>query len=327
LFFLFIILVTPVASYFSRNHSIRFTIITGLAVAGITSSLFPYFTTLTQWSALRAGLGIGIGLYMVGGQVAINAFAIESQRTFVVGLHALSFGIGMGVGPLIGAWLFLIDAKLAFLFCGVILSIGIPVLIKWLPSITAEKINRINQKQVRSISISLHAVFAYGVAEATLLSLFPVFMIDRGYSVTIMGFTLSIFVIGGILSTLPLTKSADKVGQERVLAYCALFGVLGSLLLAWSPHISVLLLASLIAGASLGPIFELAMAIIGRKLSKQDLPSGSAFFTASFSLGAMCAPWLVAIIMKNFGSVHIFTLTSLLFASLLFRLLPTRRFA
>lgn len=320
LFFLFVILTAPLASHIARCFSMRAALGAGLAIAGLVSSLFPYADTLTQWSVLRAALGVGIGLYMIGGQSAVNTFAAESQRTYVVGLHALAFGIGMGLGPLIGAWLYMTDPKLAFFFCGGILILGVPALLAWIPSEVSQKTTRLDRRQIKTISISLHAVFAYGIAEATLLSLFPVFMLERGYSVTTMSLALSGFVMGGIISTLPLSKLADRVGQERVLAYCAVFGIVGSILLAWSPNATLAFTASCLAGASFGPVFALAMAIVGRQLSREDLPSGSALFTIAFSLGAMFAPWLVALIMRNFGSVHIFTLTSLLFGTLLFRL-------
>jgi hypothetical protein len=44
----------------------------------------------------------------------------------------------------------------------------------------------------------------------------------------------------------------------------------------------------------------------------------------AFSFGSLVAPWLSALIMRELGSVHVFTLSAVLFLSLLLRLLWRR---
>jgi len=76
-----------------------------------------------------------------------------------------------------------------------------------------------------------------------------------------------------------------------------------------------------LTGAALGPIFAIALAIMGRQLPATCLPAGSGLFTSALCLGSMIAPFLAAIIVDFWGSKHLFTLGSVLFASVLVRLL------
>ncbi len=169
-------------------------------------------------------------------------------------------------------------------------------------------------------AVPLHAVFAYGIAESILMSLFPVVMVDRGHTVAQMSLAFSVFVLGGLVSTVPVTRLADRYGQERALAGCAAVGAVGSLVMTWSGAVSVTLIASALTGAALGPVFALALAIVGRRLPAEQLPAGSAIFTVAFSVGSMVAPFLAAVIMRKWGGDHLFTLSSALFASLLIRI-------
>lgn len=325
LFFLCVILNAPFAGFLTQKISMRVALALGLLLSGIASYAFTTANSLTEWLGYRAVLGVGIGLYLIGGQSAVNTFANNKNRTIVSGFHALAFGIGMGIGPILGTTLFEITPALAFYVCSGILFLGIPAVMLGLPLEVAQKPRALRREQIMKISLALHAVFAYGVAEAILMSLFPVFMLDRGYSMTTMSIAFSCFVVGGIISTIPLTKWADRIGQEKVLAFCAFFGVMGSMGMTMTTSPLLTMIASAITGACLGPVFALALSLVGRLLPRESLAGGSALFTISFSIGSMIAPWLAAMVMKEFGSLHIFTLSTVLFASLFLRLLVSYR--
>jgi MFS family permease len=324
LFFLGVIVVAPMAGYVARRYSLRAVLAIGLAVAGIGSTLFPMAQSLEHWILFRLVLAVGIGFYLIGGQSAVNTLAPKENRSLISGLYALSFGFGMGAGPMGGAALFSVDSKWAFYTCALILWLGVPMVMLGLQSETSKKLIPLERSQIRQMSVPLHAVFAYGVAESIFMSLFPIALVDRGLTVTEMSIAFSIFVLGGLISTLPITRLADIYGQGRVLATCAATGTLGSLAMAWSNSAAATMAASILTGAALGPIFALALAIVGSLLPTEQLPAGSALFTIAFSIGSMIAPFFAALLISEWGSEHIFTLSSILFASLLIRILVNR---
>jgi MFS family permease len=323
LFFVGIIVIAPMAGYVARRYSLRKVLAIGLAVAGIGSALFPMAQSLEHWILFRLVLAAGVGFYLIGGQSAVNTLAPEKNRSLISGLYALSFGFGMGVGPM-GTAIFSAEPQWAFYACALILSLGVPLVMFGLPSERSKSLIPLERSQIRQMGIPMHAVFAYGVAESILLSLFPIAMVDRGLTVAEMSIAFSIFVLGGLISTLPVTKLADIYGQERVLASCAATGVLGSLTMALSSSTATTMVASILTGAALGPVFALALAIVGRLLPTEQLPAGSAIFTIAFCVGSAIAPFFAALLISEWGSKHLFTLSSILFASLLIRILANR---
>lgn len=324
LFFIGVIVVAPMASYVTRRCSLRAVLAIGLAVAGIGSTLFPMAQSLEHWVLFRLVLATGIGFYLIGGQSAVNTLAPKENRSLISGLYALSFGFGMGVGPMGAAALFSVEPQWAFYACALILWLGVPMVMFGLPSEASKRLIPLERSQIRQMGVPMHAVFAYGVAESILMSLFPIAMVDRGLTVTEMSIAFSIFVLGGLISTLPVTRLADIYGQERVLATCAAIGALGSLAMALSSSTATTMVASILTGAALGPVFALALAIVGRLLPTEQLPAGSAFFTIAFCIGSAIAPFFAALLISEWGSKHLFTLSSILFASLLIRILVNR---
>lgn len=323
LFFLFTIVAAPLAGQLIRRIGVRSVQAGGIALTAVAAALFPWFDSLLAWSLLRALMGLGLGLYMVSGQTALNGLADERTRASINGLYALAFGAGLGIGPLAGAWLYGIAPTLAFGTGAGLLLLGLVPVLGYVPALRGSG-GGADLKLLARLSLPLHAVFAYGVAEATLMSLYPVFLLQRGYGLREMSLAFSAFVVGSLLATLPVTLWADRHGRERVLAACALIGVLALGALAHLPSVWLVTAVSVLAGASLGPVFALSLSLVGDRVTRAELPAGSALFTAAFSFGCLVAPLLSALLMRAFGGQHLFALSLLLFAVLLLRLLASR---
>jgi len=324
LFFLFVMLAAPCAAYVLRQVGARAAMVCGLLVTSVSAAQIPLYDNLIAWFVLRAVMGFGVGLYMISGQTALNQLVDENRRALLNGIYALAFGLGLGVGPLVGGVLYGLSPVLAFGVGAGLMLLGLPGVLSFLPLLRSAT-PRIQPALLRTLSLPLHGVFAYSVAEATLMSLYPVFLLHQGYSVGQIGIAFSVFVAGSILSTLPLTHLADRLGCERVLLGCALAGVVSTSVLVLAKQIEVVIILSFVAGASLGPVFAISLALLAQLLSKDQLAAGTALFTTTFSLGSMIAPMSVALMMRYFGSEHIFSLAMLLFALLLLRLVGKSR--
>jgi MFS family permease len=319
LFFLFVMLAAPCAAYLLRQVGARAAMAGGLLLTAVSAAQIPLHDDLSAWFVLRAAMGAGVGLYMISGQTALNQLASDRRRTLLNGIHALAFGLGLGVGPLAGAALYGVSPVLAFGAGAGVMLLGLPGVLIFLPLLRSAP----PQGQaglLRTLSLPLHGVFAYGVAEATLMSLYPVFLLRQGYSVGQIGFAFSVFVAGSMLSTLPLAHLADRVGRERVLLGCALVGVVSTAALVLAKQIVLVVVLSFVAGASIGPLFAVSLALLAQLLARDQLAAGSALFTTAFGLGSMIAPLSGALIMQHFGSAHVFSLTMLLLALLLLRI-------
>jgi len=231
----------------------------------------------------------------------------------------------MGSSPVVGTILYTWDPFIAFATGGGLLISGIGIVWWGLPKDTATLIHP-STGLFQRISTPLFAIFAYGVAEAALLTTYPVFLARQAYSPEQIGWSLSAFIIGAILCILPLTHLGDRFGRLRLLKICVFVGTIATtLLIMSSQNIGLTILFSIIAGAGVGPMFVLSLALVGESLPKKDLPAGSALFTMAFSIGSTFSPWASSISMEFIGNQQVFTPTIFLFVLLLLYLFKPQR--
>jgi MFS family permease len=288
----------------------------GLLVAATSAALFPWAHATGWLFAARAATGLGVAFYLIGGQAALMALSSESNRARVTGLHALSFAVGLAMGPLAGALLYQISPALAFLVGGACIAGGVPLVWHSLTKVPPPS-TRVRVPVMAKVKVPLHAIFAYGFAEAALFSLYPVFLLRQGFGVEQIGRAFSAFVVGSIASALPVAGLGDRFGRLKVLGLATALGVIATASLIAAQSATTLLLLSALAGASLGPIYALALALVGDSLTSEELPSGSALFTAAFSVGCIVGPVLTSLAMERLGHRSLFSLIVLLFAVLL----------
>lgn len=321
-FFLCMMAAAPPAAAALRRWGLRETLAAGLLLAAASALCFPLAHGPQAWTALRALLGLGVGGYMIAGQTALATLAGAGRRAAASGLQALAFGLGVGLGPLLGAALYPHSPVAAFGAGAAAMLLG-QGLVWRLPARPPAPSAPADFGLWRRVSLPLHAVFAYGAAEATLVSLFPVFMRSRGYEIGEMGVAFGAFVAGSLVSVVPVTRAAGRWGMRRAMGGCAAGGVAACVALGLLPAAAPGWLVgsvSAAAGAAVGPLFALALAAIGDALPAERLPGGTALFTVAFGLGSLGAPWLSGLAMQAWGDAHLFTLTAALLAVLLLRL-------
>jgi MFS family permease len=319
IYFLTIALATRWVEKILRQYGTRRIMMLGLMVTSFCTPLFPLTTQLPFWFLIRILMGLGICCFFVTGQTALNSCSHENNRASVSGIYFLALALGFVVGPIIGFQIYSISPQLAFLVGSGVLLCGSAIAWKELPRklIVAKKTPNSSIKLLNKLKFPLLGAFSYGFAEATLITLYPVFLLRQNYSVEQMGYTVSVFVVGSIISTIPVTQIADRYGRIRILSISLCVGLLVSLGLVLSERYEMSLLFSCLTGASVGPIYPLCLSLIGEQLSQEELPSGTALFTKIYSFGCAAGPILSSIIMQLLGGRHIFSLSILLYAILL----------
>ncbi len=316
-YFLAMALGTPVVAKILQPIGLRRTMMLGLALMGLSAPLFPLTTQLPLWFVIRAVMGFACCLYLVGGQTALNHFCHESNRAIVNGLHAMAFSFGFGIGPVIGSALYNLSPKLTFSLGSILVLSGIVVVWIGLP----ERLVVFQPSRTgifKRLTLPLQGAFAFGFAESTLVSLYPVYLLRQHYSVEQIGYTFSVFVVGGLLATVPVTHLADRFGRLKILFICACIVVFSMLSLSLTDNPIATQIFAFIAGASISPVFPLTLTLIGEKLSRDELSSGSALFTAVYSSGCTAGPILSSIPLRFFGKHYIFSLIVVIFIIFMF---------
>jgi len=323
LFFAALACVAPVAPACIARFGARSTLATGVLIAALAGAALPWTAGLAAWSALRLAMGAGVALYMVASQTALNQLVDDAHRATSNGLQALAFGVGLGVGPVMGAALDRLSPTLAFAAAGAALGLGLPLALATLPRL-GSRCPEARRPVLGRIGLALHASLAYGAAEASLLALYPVYLLHAGADLHAVGIAFAAFVGGSLIATLPLAKLADRAGHGRVIAACGLAAIGSVIGLVGSAPDHVWLWSAL-CGASIGPVYALALADIGQRLgAAADLASGNSAFTVAFSLGSMLAPVVTGWLMHAFGDAQVFSVTIVLFASLVLHWLIRR---
>lgn len=311
-FFLMVAIGAPLVERLLRVTSLRFTMSLGFAVTSIAAVAFPFQDGYLSWLLVRDVMGIGSAFFMIAGQAALNRYADDNNRALINGLYGLSFGIGMGIGPLCGPYLFAVSPLLAFSVGGGVMATGVIAAYWGLPGVTAT-LDRPSPGLWRWLKTPLAAVLAYGFAEAALLTMYPLFLTGLGYAPEECGWSLTAFIVGGVVGTVTMTPLADRVGHTRVLRGCILLGIAALIAILAQANVVVTSVLSLVAGLGFGPVFVLALALTGATLEQKDLAAGCALFTIAFGIGSTFGPWLSGLSLDYLGVHHVFTPTIAIF--------------
>ncbi|MEL7038069.1 MAG: MFS transporter [Cyanobacteria bacterium J06592_8] len=321
-YFLSIAIATPLVNRLLRQRGSRWVLLFGLLVMGLSASSFPLTSQLPLWFILRIGMGFGVSCFFIAGQTALNHFSHENNRAKVSGLFFLALGLGFIIGPTLGPQFYNISPQFAFLMGGMVVMIAfILVWCCFRDQLAIETSSNVPLLPlVEQFKFPLHGAFAYGMSEATLITLYPVFLLNQNYSVEQMGVTLSIFVLGTLLSTVPMTNLADRLGKLNVLFACISVGILVSFGLTFISNYRLTLMFSILAGASIGPVYPLCLALVGEQVNAKDLSAGTALFTTTYCLGNAAGPILASLMMAMLGNRFIFSAFIPLYLFLLFRM-------
>jgi MFS family permease len=249
-------------------------------------------------------------------QAALLARTTERSRALVTGIQALAFAAGLATGPLLATGIYRHSPLAAFLAGGAALGLAGLGVALWMRPERRGGEARASAATARA-RFPLTAAFVYGFAEAVLLSIYPLSLLERNVALGAVGVSCSAFVLGGVVSILPVSVAADRLGRGRVLLACAGLGLaaLGglSLVAGTGPLIAL----SFAVGASLGPLFGLALALVRDQLSEQDLAWGTAGFMTTFNIGCIVGPVVSSVAMARLGAAGVFVPTLALLAILL----------
>lgn len=310
-YYLSIALFSPFAGALIRRFGIHWIIFAGIFITAISTAMFPRTDSVTTWFILRVLMGVGICLYMVAGQTGLNLYANSKKRGVIVALHGAAFGVGFIVSPLIGSFLYAHYPQYAFVFGSCVISFGVFVVFALNKTIPVEKY--INFLTVfKKVQIALFGVFIYGALEGIVVTLLPVYLINQSLPVEISSLPLPLFMIASGVGMIPVSYFGDRYGHWKILLISALVGIATLFLMLTIDYDHVIAVGAVLLGLSVGTFFPITLAMIGNQLSKPEMPTGSALFTASFSYGCAAGPFIASLFMSVLGDKHIFSLIIIL---------------
>jgi MFS family permease len=253
------------------------------------------------------------------GEAWINQSAGDAGRGRIVGIYAAALSAGFGTGPLIlsltdieGWPPFLVNAAIVLLSAVPLLGVR-NVSDGFGPSGGAGPLHMF----ARAPAI-LGTVAAFGVYEAALVSLLPIWGVRSGLPERMAAGTLSAVYLGAIVLQVLIGWLSDRVSRHAALRLCAVVGVLGAAALVALPASPVLLFALLIVwGGVASGIYPVALSMAGDRFSGSELVSINAAMVVAYGVGALLGPPLGGVAMVIDDPQGLLWLFVLLFAGLL----------
>jgi MFS family permease len=284
----------------------------------ISFLLLKVFDGIGAWFALRIlGGMIGSSIF-TSSEAWINQLAGDAGRGRVIGLYAASLSAGFGLGPLLLA-LTGIEGWAPFVANAIITaSAALPLLLARAPARDfGRELGVSPLAMLRRAPLILLAVAMFGLYEAALMTLLPIWGVRMGMAQPAAAATLSAIYFGSIALQPPLGWLSDKLGRLAVLRLCGTVGLLGALLVIATGSGPVLFAILLVWGGSAAGIYPAALGMAGDRFRGGDLVTANAAMIIAYGVGSLIGPTLGGAAMDLWNPQGLPALFVLLFASFL----------
>lgn len=288
---------------------IKKTLILGVAIIAIFSTLCGFMDNVWAIIGLRGGWGLGNALLVATALTAIITLSNHGTAKSVI-LYETAIGLGLSVGPLLGGLLGEITWRGPFIGVGVFMILAFTFLVTLMPSEKKEEIKRPSTSLLdpframkhRPIQIfGLSACF-YNFGFFTLLAYAPFVM---GLGALGIGFAfLGWGVMVAITSVLVAPLLQRKFGTlKSMYAMLSLFAVILLVMGIWTSTQWVIIASVVVSGAFIGSNNTLITTAVMNATPIERSTASAAYSFLRF-IGSAIAPFLAGLLAEVF-SPHI----------------------
>jgi len=316
----------PVIPFLIRRFGVMRFITASVLMATLSLLLIRATDDLALWFPLRFMFGVALNGLLLISETWINQIADTASRGRAIGLYvtvlAAAFALGPMIIPLTG-----IEGWMPFLIgAAVILASAIA----FLPvRRIAPKFDDHQTMAVLSFfkvaPTLMAAVAAVAVIDGALIVHLAVYGLRLEVTLAVAAGMVSAFMIGNVFLQVPLGWMADRLNGYRVLAVCAISGILcGLAIAALGPSDALLWPVLVIWGGSTYGMYTVALTLLGHRFSGTNLVAANAAFALMWGAGGIAGPAAGGLAMDVIGP-HGLPLTVVLTCFLFLTLLIFRR--
>jgi MFS family permease len=279
--------------------------------------------SIVDWFVLRPlGAAVGSSIFTAG-EAWINQLAGDVGRGRIIGIYAAALSAGFGLGPLIlsvtgiSGWPpFVANAAISALAAVPLLGVR-----RAADAFGGEGAASPVRMFGRAPGI-MATVAVFGLYEAALMNLLPIWGVRSGLSERLTAATLSAVYFGSIVLQIVIGWLSDRIYRIVALRLCGAVGLAGAALLANVPVPPALLFVVLfIWGGMASGIYPVALSIAGDRFRGSELVSVNAAMIIAYGLGALMGPPLGGIAMDIRNPQGLLWLFVILFSALVAALL------
>lgn len=285
-----------------------------------TVTVFPFLDSFASVALVRFFDGaFSVGIW-IGSESMLLSRAGDRNKAFTMSLYAVAIGIGYALGPGI-AWALTRLGPLAigFIAAGLLSTLaGVYLLMRLDPGKGRRQVLQFEQVDLGApresllwlsrgqvfwqIKNSCLAAFNYGYFQASVVLFLPLYLIQSkgitaGQTIWIPAF----FAVGMLLFTNPAGMLGDRVGHLLTMRGLAVVGATMVLGFVFLDSYAAMGLAVLVAGATLGSISPVSLALQGVSLQAEDYSRGTSIYNTFYALGMLLGPKISAEIFEHHG--------------------------
>ncbi|RZS37693.1 putative MFS family arabinose efflux permease [Herbihabitans rhizosphaerae] len=297
------VLAMLLTGYASARFGAKRTVITGLSLIVAATLLCALAGSITQLVALRAVWGLGNAFFIATALSVIVGAASGGQRGAIL-LYEAALGLGLSVGPLLGALLGDISWRGPFVGTAVLMAIALVLCATMLrrdsdqrrdPVRLLDPLKALRHKGLLRTSIG-SALYTAGFF--VVLAWSP-FVLEWGaiqIGLVFFGWGLAVAVAGVLLAPL----AARRLG-ERIAALLAVVGY-AALLAVMTVHDKTVLVIAVIVSGLVSGLLNTLFTGMAMSISDAPRPVASAGYNFCRWLGGAAAATLVGHVAEWFGS-------------------------
>ena len=265
-----------------------------LVLDAVLFLLMKVFDNVWAWFPLRFGLGaVGGGLFSAS-EAWISQVADDKNRGRVLGIYAAVLSLGFGAGPLLlpvtgfAGWA-------PFVANAVIVAVAaLPILAgsRLAPDFGA-KAAMSSFGLVRRMPVIALAIALYGLFEAAIMALLPVYGVRSGLAPSLASVMLTGIALGQIALQYPIGWLSDHWSRQGMLRLCTAAVGLGALALPFAVQAPWPVVALLFFwGGLAGGLYPVALTMVGERFRGSELVAANAAVVMLYGLGAVAGPAL-----------------------------------
>lgn len=313
----------------TRRHSLGSLLVISSALA--TAGLAGY-AAASLWSWL---LVAAVGLGLAGGFIdaGVNAFIAVHHGARAMGLLHAGFGIGATLGPLMMTALIAADSswRAGFVVLGVFQGILVLLFVRSRGEWTVGPLEtggtarlRPDRRRVLGGTLVVFALYA-GVEIGTGQWAFTLLTESRGVAPAAAGAAVTAFWAGLTVARLGLGVLGHRLSVHRMLGASSVL-VLSAVFALWIDAAEwVSVVALVVLGIALGPIFPLQTTLTPERVGVAYTPTAVGYQLAATTVGAALVPGGLGLLVSRFGLEAIGTVLLLTAVLLTFSIELLRR--
>ncbi|MFP7572059.1 MFS transporter [Marivita sp. S2033] len=274
--------------------------------------LFPTFQDPIAWVMGR----VVIGFCFCGVYVTAESWLNNSSTNENRGQALSAYMIVQMLGIIIAQGMLVIpdpSGFLLFVIPSVLVSISFaPILLSISPTPAFDSTKRMTLRELYAVSpLGCVGMFLMGSVFAAQFGMAAVYATQSGLRLSQIPLFTASFYVGALIFQYPLGWISDRTDRRILIAVCAAFAGLASIVgMVFGSNYYVLLFAAFMIGGLSNPLYSLLIAYTNDFLEYEDMASASAGLLFVNGTGAIAGPLVVGYAMQVFGPPGYFILLS-----------------